>query len=217
MTDPQNAEPKTAVALAPSSSQREAIVEKLSLAFADDAISMDEFDHRAGLVYSALTVIDLQKLVSDLPSAEFTGIQQAVTVGELATFPKEESIRTIFSNTERGGPGKIPLRLKLRNLFGNTELNYARATFAPGVTEIDVRCTFGNIEITVPRGVRVELACSAILASVTSESYSRDHNDEEVVAPGLPVMRVVGRALFANVEVHVASNATDPGTGLTRE
>ena len=212
----------TSVAMAPSGAQRDAIVERLSLAFADDAISMDEFDKRATMVYSALTVIDLQKLVADLPgAAEHTDIKRSISAGEMATFPQEESIRTVFANTERGGAIKVPLRLKLRTLFGNTELNYSRATFAPGVTEIDVRCTFGNIEITVPRGVRVELACSAILASVGSDSHSRDHNDEEVAAPGLPIIRLVGRALFANVEVHVASAAdaadTRPGTGLTRE
>lgn len=206
----------SSVAMAPSGAQRDAIVERLSLAFADDAISMEEFDKRATLVYSALTVVDLQKLVVDLPGAgEHTDIKRSISAGEMATFPQEEAIRTVFANTERGGAIKVPLRLKLRTLFGNTELNYSRATFAPGVTEIDVRCTFGNIEITVPRGVRVELACSAILASVGSDSHSRDHNDEEIAAPGLPIVRLVGRALFANVEVHVA--ATDRGTGLTRE
>ena len=212
------ADTQTIIAMAPSSAQRDMIVEKLSLAFADDAITMDEFDKRASLVYSALTVVDLQKLVADLPgAAEQADIKRSVSAGEMATFPREETIRTVFSNTERGGAGKVPLKLKLQTLFGNTELDYSRATFAPGVTEISVRCIFGNIEITVPRGVRVELSCNGILASVSSDSFSRQHNDEEVVAPGLPVLRLVGWATFANVEVHVAPNTGNPGTGLTRE
>lgn len=204
VTTGQMGAPATAVAMAPTSAQREQTIERLTSSFADDQLTMDEFERRAELVYGALTVVQLQQLVADLPGNSAAAASELGTSTNIENTSKTETIRTVFANTERRGSERVPRRLRLRTLFGNTELDYSTAVFARGITEIDVRCTFGNIEITVPRGVRVELDCSAILASVGSEA--RRFDDDGVREPNTPpiVVRLTGRAIFANVEVHVA-------------
>jgi hypothetical protein len=54
------------------------------------------------------------------------------------------------------------------------------------------------VEIWVPAGVRVEMECSAVLASVASEVPEPNEG-----APAEIVVRLTGRALFSNVEVKV--------------
>jgi hypothetical protein len=184
----------------PSGAERDRTIQLLSTAFADDVLTMDEFEQRAELVYRASTSADLQHLVADLKP--MVGNSESGGSTSVSAFPEMALIRTVFGNIERGGSAKVPRQLRLRTLFGNTELDYSRAEFAAGVTEIDVRCTFGNIEITVPRGVHVEMACGAVLASVTSHA-----RDDRSADGARTVVRLIGRAVFGNVEVHVAGEA----------
>lgn len=202
MTNP----PGHALTSQPSTAERDRTISALSTAFADDRITMDEFERRAELVYRAVTVAELQGLVADIVPA--TGLSNVGGVQGAMVFPEAAQIRTVFGNTERRGAIKVPRQLRIRTLFGNTELDFSRAEFAPGVTEIDVRCAFGNVEVTVPRGVHVEMACGAILASVASHVHESD-----ATADGARVvLRLIGRAVFANVEVHAVSE-----TGLLPE
>ncbi|MEP6778958.1 MAG: DUF1707 domain-containing protein [Gemmatimonadaceae bacterium] len=198
MTNPD----RKAVVMQVTNTQRERAIETLSKSFADDAITMEDFESRAEAVYRALTLVDLQKLVADLPHA--SGIESSNQPPQVDqfSFPEQDSIRNVFSSVERSGSIKVPLKLRLRNVFGNIELHYGRATFAPGVTEVDARCLFGNIEITVPYGVRVELACASIFASVSSSvnNYDSGHAQHD---PNQSVLRIVGSAAFANIEVHI--------------
>lgn len=191
--------PKSTTALGPSTPQREQVIDRLSRSFAEDAITMDEFERRAELVYSALTVADLQTLVADLPAViepvETSGKSKGKNVSRVVT---GDRITTVLGSTERRMPATIPRQLNIRTLFGNTELDFRGVQFEPGITEVHVRCMFGNVEIAVPEGVRVELLCSSVLANVGTTgapSYGGE-------VPTEAVLRVTGRAVFANVEVH---------------
>lgn len=189
--------PKSPAPLGPSMPQREQVIDRLSRSFADDAITMDEFERRAELVYSALTVADLQALVADLPAVvEPAGPTSAgKSVSKVAT---GDRITTVLGSTERRMPATIPRQLSVRTMFGNTELDFRGVRFEPGITEVHVRCLFGNVEISVPEGVRVELLCSSILANVGTTGGLT--YEGEVLTQS--VLRVTGRAMFANVEVH---------------
>ncbi|MEO7995822.1 MAG: DUF1707 domain-containing protein [Gemmatimonadaceae bacterium] len=189
----------TPAPLGPSTPQREQVIERLSRSFAEDAITMDEFERRAELVYSALTVADLQSLVADLPAViepvEPTGKGKGKSVSRIVT---GDRITTLLGSTERRMPTTIPRQMSVRTVFGNTELDFRGVQFEAGITEVHVRCLFGNVEITVPEGVRVELLCSSVLANVGTTggpSYGGE-------VPTEAVLRVTGRAMFANVEVH---------------
>lgn len=112
-------------------------------------------------------------------------------------------------------PASIPRHLTVRTMLGNTELDFRHTKFEPGITEVNVKCLLGNVEITVPDGVRVELLCSSVLANVATGAGDDlvdsvgdllDANSGQSVVPsgssGVSVLRVTGRAMLANVEVH---------------
>lgn len=241
----------------PSTQQRDVVVDRLSRAFADDSITMDEFERRAELVYRATSSAELQNLVSDLPAppepaTASTGKKKTVTrVGE------GDTIRTLLGSTERRMPGTMPRYLQVRTMLGNTELDFRHSTFEPGVSEVNVRCLLGNVELTVPEGVRVEILCSSILANVGSTGLFDDHLNEnnhdaepfkefaavptastspstnaELVADGVSdssnavspsaqtvhkspapterILRITGRAMLANVEIHKGTFRREP-------
>lgn len=204
----------TPAPLGPSTPQREQVIERLTRSFAEDAITMDEFERRAELVYKAVSVSELQGLVADLPApVEPTGI--ATKGKSSASVVAGDRIRTLLGSTERRMPASIPRHLTVRTMLGNTELDFRHTKFEPGITEVNVKCLLGNVEITVPDGVRVELLCSSVLANVATGAGDDlvdsvgdllDANSGQSVVPsgssGVSVLRVTGRAMLANVEVH---------------
>ena len=213
----------TPAPLAPSMPQREQAIERLSRSFAEDAITMDEFERRAELVYSALTVADLQVLVADLPAVIEPVDARRGRGASVARVETGDRISTFLGSTERRMPASVPRQLSVRTMLGNTELDFRGSRFEPGITELHVRCVFGNVEITVPEGVRVELLVSNVLANVESTRHRDSDYELPSPVPALPgdsaprgnpvrpesVLRVTGRAMFANVEVHTGHLSGD--------
>lgn len=193
----------TPAPLGPSVPQREQAIARLSQSFADDAITMDEFERRAELVYRAVTVAELQTLVADLPAVVEPGDGKGAKGSSVARVGSADRIRTLLGSTERRMPATVPRQMSVRTILGNTELDFRGSKFEPGITEVHVRCLLGNVEITVPEGVRVELLVSSVLANVGS-TRSLDLDEGR---PSESVLRVTGRAMFANVEVHTGNSS----------
>ena len=238
----------------PSTQQRDVVVDRLSRAFADDSITMDEFERRAELVYRATTSAELQNLIADLPAPPTPASGTAGKTKTVTRVDEGDTIRTLLGSTERRMPGNMPRYLQVRTMLGNTELDFRHSTFEQGVTEVNVRCLFGNVELTVPEGVRVELLCSSVLANVSSTGLFDNQPSERVheidslsdatgasampasnagagtestseasntivpaaqgskapPAPAERVLRVTGRAMFANVEIHKGTFRREP-------
>ena len=192
----------------PSAPQREQAIARLSQSFAEDAITMDEFERRAELVYRAATAAELQNLVADLPAVIEPAESKSGKRGKgssVARVVSGDRVRTFLGSTERRMPASVPRQLSVRTVLGNTELDFRGSRFEPGITEVHVRCLFGNVEITVPEGVRVELLVSSVLAHVGA-TRSLDFDDTPTSES---VLRVTGRAMFANVEVHTGNSSGD--------
>lgn len=186
--------------------QRDAVVQRLSEQFAADRLSVEELERRLDLVYQATSPADLAALTSDLPA-----VTMPQAPGRLAmASPMQRAlatrrIHTFMGNIERSGPMDVPPLLEVRTTLGNIELDLSDATFGP-LTEISVRSTLGNVEITLPAGVRVENDGSGILGSFECH-----------IAPGnmpmvgtAPVVRLTGRTILGNVEVHADPSPYPP-------
>lgn len=166
--------------------RRQAVVDLLQVRFAEDALSLGEYERRVAAAYQARTVADLDALVSDLHPQVSTAA------------PEYERIVTILSNNERSNSTPVPRRLEILCVLGNVELDLSSSIFAPGITEIDISSTLGNVEVTVPLGIRVEGAGNAILATfdckvpTVVERYKA--NDR--------VIRISGNAYLASVQIN---------------
>lgn len=181
----------------PPLSARERVVDLLQLRFADDCLSMAEFERRVAVAYQAKSLGELNALVADLAPAAID-----------ASVPERGRIVAILSNNERSGTPPVPRRLEIVAVLGNVELDLSDATFASGITEIDISAVFGNVEISVPPGIRVESSGSAFLGNF-------DHKTTAII--GYPndaerALRITGHAVFSSVEIGAA-----PARLATRE
>jgi Domain of unknown function (DUF1707)/Cell wall-active antibiotics response 4TMS YvqF len=157
---------------------RERIIERLQRHFANDELTEAELESRLKEVYAARTVSDLENIVVDLP---------------LATAPRTDtSITATLSGQERKLAGAVPHELALNARMGYVELDLRDATFAPGVTTIDVRSFMGYVEIHLPEGVRVESHGRALFGYFAVKGLDEDSDR---------VVRITGRAVFGYAEV----------------
>ena len=176
----------------PTLSARERVVGLLQLRFADDRLQLEEFERRVALAYHATTIAELDALVADLaPDLNPDG----------PAAPPTARILTILSNNERSGSMLLPQRLEIVTVMGNVELDMRDATFAPGLTEIDISAALGNVEITLPWGIRVESTGSAFVGNFDCRAGS----DTSVTARTGQLIRITGHSVFSSVEISGAA------------
>ncbi len=183
----------------PSGEERDATVERLSMAFATDILPMEEFERRMSDVYRAASSADLVRLTADLPLIRVPAsmVEPVAAAQRLpgTAVALSTRISATFSSFERAGELDVPERLEIHALFGSVVLDLRRGRFQPGVTEIVVDTTFGSIEVKLPSHVVAECDGEAILATFTCQSSTGR------AATGAPVVYITGRAVLASVEV----------------
>jgi hypothetical protein len=179
--------------------QRETVVERLSSAFAHDVIEVDEFERRVGEAYRATTRGDLIRLTADLPpsSALAAGVPVPADAGD-SPAPLPVRVKGVFSSVERGGYVAVPPRMEIVAHFASIELDLRNAWFLPGVTELEVRAVMGNVEILLPPDVEIENEGDWVICSVSVRRPLAD----EAGHYSTSVVRLKGRAVFSNIELH---------------
>lgn len=191
--------PASSTALVAVRDRREAVIQRLSDGFATDLIDVDEFETRLSSAHAAQSIAALDALLvglAPLPSdATTTALAPLSVHGEL-TVPRE-NIRATFGNVERHGAWSVPSALSARATFGNVVLDFREARFTAGVTELDARAAFGNLEIIVPPQLAVDCQGGSLFGNIETHGV-----DGGVPDPERPFLRVRGRAVFGNIEVH---------------
>lgn len=197
-----------AVTRLPTAEEREGAVRTLTEAFSNDAILVDEFERRVAQVYSAQDSTALQAIVRDLPvvtpePAETTlpaPIEQSTALAR----PEGQKMTSILSSIERRVTGPVPERVDVKSIMGSMELDFRRADFPPGVTEIHVEAIMGSVEIELPDHVEIRDEKFAFLGNFSIKGRrrrKRDRRDRDDDREGAPVVRLTGRSILASVEV----------------
>jgi hypothetical protein len=217
---------------------RQKAVDALCEAFADDRISVDEFERRVELAHRAETLEELRALLRGLPSAlparrgETAPVPES-TVGadatshELAprheyvasrhvTQPPEMVRPTSFIAGILGGGARrgawYPARVNYAMGFmGGFTLDLREAPLPPGETEIRLFCFWGGGEVIVPPDVRVEVSVAGILGGV-----DYDHAVPGTLDPDAPVVRVTGVCLMGGAEIAVRYAGESAGDAKRR-
>ena len=176
-----------------TSNDRDLAIARLSDAFAQDVLPVEEFERRLDAVYLATDRAQLDRLVHDVPPVARAGSYVMPESRPSVT----QRVRSVFSSVERRGVHDIPSRLELRATFANMELDLRHARFGDGVTEISVHAVFANVELLLPPGSRVYDGGTGILANFACATDAYGHDDG-------PTVRVTGWAVASNVEVTCA-------------
>jgi hypothetical protein len=196
--------------------RREDAIQQLSDGFAADLLSVEEFESRLALVHGAGTMSEIEAVVADLPPlpAGVSSTALAPLSVDRALAAPAPRLRSLLGNVERRGGWVVPARLEVRVAFGNLELDFRNARFTAPVTELHARVMFGNLEMIVPPQLAVDCEASSILGNVES------HGTAAVPDPDRPLLRIRGRAVLGNIEIHTylpGETAHDWGRRRIRE
>lgn len=194
-------------ARAPLNHTRQVTIDALCEHFANDVMTVEEFERRVEDAHRASSVDELKDLLRDLPGS---GDLPAVVDGQLPAPVADYSISTAVDEKERefivavmGGGGRAGRWRPARRNFtvaimGGAELDFRAAVMRPGITDLHIYTMWGGVEVIVPPGMNVECHGIALMGGF-------DHSADHLVAPdaGAPTLRITGVALMGGVEVSV--------------
>jgi hypothetical protein len=190
---------------------RDAAVDALSDAFAQDVLSVEEFERRVELAHRAETAAELRSLLEDLPLESAVPAPRAAhSVRTPAAHIPEQGVVVGFLG---GGVRKgrwSPARYNYAvGVLGGAELDF-RDCALPPVTDVRCFAIMGGVDVVVPPDVIVETSGVGILGGF-------DHMADADEAPaGAPVIRITGVAFMGGVSVRVRQPGESAGEARKR-
>ena len=182
--------------------ERSRVADELGAHFANDDLTIEEYERRVEVVLRASTAAELNEQLADLPylapAKHESEFPDQPIVGDRRDAPARSVIAAIMGGAERKGSWRVPSELKVWAVMGGVDLDLRRAVLSEGVTEIEVFAMMGGVDIKVPPGVRVELMGIALMGG-----FESDAEDEPLGSEGGPVIRISGLAVMGGVGAHV--------------
>jgi hypothetical protein len=174
--------------------RRESAIQLLSDSFAQDQLTMAEFEDRLARAHAASTVAELEPLIADLHPTKSTALSPLSIDPSLSGMKK---LRSIFGNLERAGAWSVPDKMQVQAIFASAVLDFREAKFAAAVTELEIKVVCASLEIIVPPQLAVDCEASTILANLES------HSGTAIADPDRPLLKIRGSIVLGNIEVHV--------------
>jgi hypothetical protein len=187
---------------------RERIVQDLAEHFAQDRLTLPEYERRVELAYRADSADALLELTRDLapmapvPAARPAGVaavgEAPVSIGHAT---RAKTFFALMSGVVRRGKWTAPSRMRAFACMGGIGLDLREATLTAPVTDIYVFALMGGVEIIVPPNVRLESDGFAIMGG-----FEDQLKDPASADPNVPLIRVHGLAIMGGVEARVADS-----------
>lgn len=195
MTHPGRPVPTTTLDAA-----RERAVERLSIHYARDQLTLEELESRLEQAYAARTPEALDHVLVGLPALTVAPAPTAaVPAGKR---PKARNFIAVMSGVIRRGAWVVPKHIHAVAFMGGVELDLRDAVLDPGVTEIDVLAVMGGVVVTVAPNVRLETDGGAFMGGFEDQLKLPASGD-----PNAPVVRLTGFAFMGGVEARVLEPA----------
>jgi hypothetical protein len=184
--------------LAPESLEaaREHVVERLSIQYARDQLTLEDLESRLERAYAARTSEALNAVLAELPglSPQFLSKPQSPALKA----PNSRNFIAVMSGVVRRGAWVVPKHISALAFMGGVELDLREAVLDPGVTEIEVLAVMGGVVVTVPPNVRLESNGFAFMGGFEDQLTEPASAD-----PNAPVVRLTGFAFMGGVEARV--------------
>lgn len=191
---------------APLDHTRQVTIDALCEHFANDVMSVEEFERRVDTAHKASTSQELKNLLADLPTGDLPAVVDQDTRPARADghalassrVVKERSyVVAVCGGTTRRGRWAPARRNFSIAVCGGAELDFREAVMPPGVTEVQVYTMWGGVEVIVPPGMNVESHGVGLLGAFEHMA------DSAAPDPNGPTLRITGLALMGGVEVSV--------------
>ena len=137
-----------------SDADRDRIADRLRAAFGEGRLSAEEFDERLNKVLAARTFGEAQPLVADLPGGPVS-----------VSAPEQAELRATATPVKRSGAWVVARRLTVRSTAGAVKLDFTEALIGHRVVEIDLKVSFGQTTLVLPRGASVDIESVELIAS----------------------------------------------------
>ncbi|MGW6984970.1 DUF1707 SHOCT-like domain-containing protein [Streptomyces sp. NPDC054932] len=189
------AAPVPAAELRASDADRDRIAQILGDALAEGRLTAEEHSDRLDTLYAVKTVGELEVLVRDLPAPGGVHASPAYAAPLAAPAGPAETIVAVCSSSARKGRWRPGAHTRAVSVMGDISIDLTEAVFEQQVTEINVTCILGNVEILVPENVTLRGYGSGVLGNFEVRGEGRGESD-----PQAPVVIVRGFALLGNIE-----------------
>lgn len=139
-----------------SDAERDAVVQRLQVAFAEGRLTDEEFDDRMRAALAARLHTDLDKLLADLPAASAPIVPRPAAP---VSGPRPGRYAIAYKNSVRHtGRWRVPGTFRAIVYKGSGLIDLRAAELTEAITTISVIAYKSNVEIVVPPGIRVEVS-----------------------------------------------------------
>jgi hypothetical protein len=194
------AETRSTTGLVAVRDRREQVIAALTEHFAGDRLDIEEFDRRVDRAHLATTIVELDAVLADLPTATASPSPatspHAMVVRDDPNRARSSRIWMVMGGIERTGQWMVPRTMSAICFWGGGSLDFRDADFGPGVTELNVVAIMGGLEIIVPPWLSVDVDASAIMGG-----FDERHRAPQAPDPGRPILRVTGLVMMGGVEI----------------
>jgi hypothetical protein len=166
-----------------SEDDRDAAVQRLQNAYAEEHISHEEMDEGLHQVLTARTRGELVSALASLPP------EKADTTS---------TIGAASGRIQRRGAWRVPRFLKVESAFGRVRLDLSRAVIEDPVVDIELQLGAGGAKITVPRDAIVDI--EDLHTGMKDYLYKTRRRSR----PGGPRIRISGTMGFGRLKIHHA-------------
>lgn len=192
---------------APLNHTRQLAIDALVEHFANDAMTVEDFESRVDVAHRATNVEELRALLRDLPSSNLPavpgGSTQLSQAGQFQVAPREHTKENGYAIAIMGGARRrgqwTPARITHAiTIMGGAELDFRDVLLPPGVTEVKICTIMGGVEVIVPPNLTVESHGIGIMGAFEdSGAVYREYD------PSSPVLRISGVAIMGGVDIKV--------------
>lgn len=181
--------------------KREQTVTRLVEHFAQDRLTLEEFERRVDVAQRARDPGELAALLQDLqahvPAAPPAHQPAPRTAAPPVVRQEHGLVVSIMGGVERRGAWRPAANTFVLALMGGSELDFRDVVLPPGPTEVFILAFMGGAEVIVPPGLAVEASGLAIMGGFTHST------PPAVPDPNAPLLRVSGLAVMGGVDVTV--------------
>lgn len=185
----------------PLEDRKEKAIRRLGVHFAEDHLTVEEFEERVDRAWGATSLQELEALFAGLPALRAETSPERPEAA-LPARARPEDVRArgvqiaIMAGSERKGAWTPPRRLTTLAVMGGAGLDLREARLGPGLTEITIVAVMGGVEVVVPPGLAVESHGFAIMGGF--EGHDQPSADPD---PDAPRVRIRGLAVMGGVEI----------------
>ena len=163
------------------------VAQLLSEAASHGRLTLDEYETRLSMAYSAASYNQLERLTDDLP--------EAIEYRRGKTRPAPSTmLLAILIGFERTGRWYVPGRMTTFTLFGGGTMDLRYADFTSAEVEIHAYSILGGQTILLPPEVNVEIEGHGVMGGFDREAQGQG-------APGAPRVKIKGFSLWGGVGI----------------